>query len=867
MIDRSRFKILMLIYVVLIFILLSRIYYLQVVVGGKEEYVANSIIKRYLPAMRGEIKDRNGELLAYNKKVNAITLVDFEATSDEKNDKLAFLINLIEKNSDTLDVKLPIEYKNGEFYFTESENAILRFKKDVYYRKSVLDLTDVEKNKTAEEVYNDITDFEKGLFKINDKYSVEEKLKIAALRFELFLKRYKKYETIIVSSDISEKTLNSIYEYSVFLPGVEINDYYYREYKYPKSMSNILGYASLSTSDEDVQNKLLGKSGIEYSFDKELSGKSGKELIVIDENKRYLKTVDKKSSKKGKDIVLSIDAKMQDKIYELTEKHLSKIILSKMVNSDSFGSKGKSSVDIKIPITYIYKQIIKNCFFDIKTTKYAKEYLNSYNKTKELVLKDLNNILDGKKIKEPKLYKKYVYNLLKDNEYYIKNIDIEREEYQKYIDNKISLKNFLKWLLSENIIDINRFIDDDKFYSIDEIYSYLKNDIMDLVKDDENLKFVIYEEMINKKTISPNLICILLYDQKVLNKDDDYNLLINSQISAYNFIRKKISECKLTPEILSLEPSTASVVVTDVKTGKVLSLVSYPSYDANKMSNKLDYNYYKQISNYTSYPLINKATMQATAPGSTFKPISSMALLNEGYANEYEKIKCTGIFTDVYPPAKCAVYPGMHGNLNIKEAITKSCNVYFFEKFYKIGENKKSLDLLNKYATYYGLNEKSGVEITEKEPHISDDLSIRSSIGQGTHNFVPVHIAKYTNILANDEKKDLSILNSVGNKVVEPKIKDKDFEIKPYYKSVVKQGMSEVGKRFFTDIKGGVAGKTGTAQESKNYPDHALYTSYSPINNPEVTVTVVIPSGYTSDEAILLAKKVYDYYYDEMREK
>ena len=116
---------------------------------------------------------------------------------------------------------------------------------------------------------------------------------------------------------------------------------------------------------------------------------------------------------------------------------------------------------------------------------------------------------------------------------------------------------------------------------------------------------------------------------------------------AYQFIKEKISNLELTPAQLALDPCTAGCVVTDVKTGEVRALVTYPSYDNNRMSGSVDAAYFNQLQNDLSRPLYNNATQALKAPGSTFKPITAVAALEEGAANLTETFNCTGIYQQI----------------------------------------------------------------------------------------------------------------------------------------------------------------------------------------------------------------------------
>ena len=416
----------------------------------------------------------------------------------------------------------------------------------------------------------------------------------------------------------------------------------------------------------------------------------------------------------------------------------------------------------------------------------------------------------------------------------------------------------------------------------DEIYDELINYIVDALKSEEDFDKILYEYMIKNGNLSGKKVCLLLYDQGVLDKkkDKDYNSLYTGKMSAYNFMYKKIKNIEITPAQLALDPCSGSVVITDPDTGEVKEMVSYPSYNNNRLANGIDSSYYASLNTDLSSPMLNRATQSRTAPGSTFKPISSTAVLEEGVANASTYVKCTGIFDKISPAAKCWIYPNAHGSLNVSGAIAVSCNFFFYQMGYNLGtvngtyNSQRGLTKLKKYASMYGFNRKSGVEITEYEPHISDEDAIRSAIGQGTHSYTPSQISRYVTSLVNHKNLiDLSLIekttDSSGSVITSYKKRTEEkLDIKSSTFDLIKKGMIGVvnGKdssiKYMYEKQGmKVAGKTGTAQENKKRPNHALFISYAPYDNPDITMTVVVPNGYTSANAAEIARDIYKYYF------
>ncbi|MBR5047034.1 MAG: peptidase, partial [Eubacterium sp.] len=403
---------------------------------------------------------------------------------------------------------------------------------------------------------------------------------------------------------------------------------------------------------------------------------------------------------------------------------------------------------------------------------------------------------------------------------------------------------------------------------------------------EEEFDKMLYRYMITERQLSGKNVCLLLFDQDILDKNDDYEALKRDEMSAYDFMSKKIRNIEITPAMLALDPCSGSIIITDPENGDVKAMVSYPNYDNNKLANGIDSKYYGKLVEDKSSPMLNRCTQTRTAPGSTFKPIVSTAVLEEGIVDEGDRIKCTGVFDKITPSAKCWIYPNAHGQLNVSDAIAVSCNFFFYEMGYRLGMkngnyvSKTGLKKIAKYASRYGLNRKSGVEISEYEPQLSDEDAVRSAIGQGTHNYTPSQISRYVTSLVNEKNLlNLTLLSkstdSEGKELEEYNAKAEDnlsFQDSTY--RMIKKGMRDVVEGKDSSIKFlykklgmKVAGKTGTAQENKKRPNHALFISYAPYDNPDITMTVVVPNGYTSTNAAEIARDIYKYYFGKTTEE
>ena len=144
--------------------------------------------------------------------------------------------------------------------------------------------------------------------------------------------------------------------------------------------------------------------------------------------------------------------------------------------------------------------------------------------------------------------------------------------------------------------------------------------IVDYLKTDLGFSKLLYKYLLMNDQISGQDLCLVLYEQGVLSKEDEaYSRLASGELNSYDFMINKIANLEIEPAQLALKPCSASAVVTDVNTGKVVACVSYPGYDNNRLSNEMDTDYYTRLSLDLSSPFFNKATQQTTAPGSTLK--------------------------------------------------------------------------------------------------------------------------------------------------------------------------------------------------------------------------------------------------------
>lgn len=918
----SRFFILILAFMIMCGILIRQLFVLQIVNG--EAYLNEFTLKirkeRTIPSTRGQIFDRNGELLAYNELAYSVTIEDVYESGRGKNKAvnttLASLIDMIESNGDSVvsDFNIIIG-DNGEFEFAVSGTALQRFLADVYGKVYVDDLSYAQKTATADEVINYLggtKKFEVGEYEVPEDrntdfivgkgYSKDVLLKIITIRYEMSLKSFQKYIPTVVATDVSDETVAVVMENAASLDGVSIAEDTVRKYVDSVYFSHIIGYTgkisqreleTLSETDDSyIMTDIIGKSGIESYMESYLQGEKGSETVYVNSLGKVIETSDRVEPSAGNDLYLTIDKDLQKAVYNLLEQKIAGILVDKIEPVKEYiPEENASASSIIIPIDDVYFALINNSIIDINhfsaenATALEKEVYDNFLLKEEAVLNELRSQLNeapqvySALPVEYQVYNSYITNVLNSKGIILTSeIDNDDDVHLAWRnDESISLKEYLLHVIAMNWIDISKLNLDGQYSDSEMIYQAMLDYVFDELKTDTDFHKKIYKYMIRDNILSGQQVCLLLYDQGIITGTmAERTTLENGTISPYNFMISKISNLEITPAQLALDPCSGSVVVTDVNTGEVLALVSYPGYDNNRMSNS---EYYARLNSDLSKPLWDYATQQTSAPGSTFKMVTATAALEEGVVSPGETVTCRGIYDvtqDPHPP-KCWIYPSsVHGPLNITGGIEHSCNYFFYEMGYRLGRSTgtynsdEGLAMLAQYADMYGLTEKSGVEIAEEAPKVSDTDAIRSAIGQGTNNYTTVGLSRYITTVANSGTcYNLSLLDKVtdseGNLIEDftPTVRN-TLNVSDSTWNAIHSGMRKVieDKTYYRGMGINVAGKTGTAQENRNRPNHALFVSYAPYENPEISVTTRIAFGYAADFAAQLTQDVYKYYYE-----
>lgn len=913
---KSRLFVLTVVMIALFGLLIQRVFVLQIVNG--EEYLNNYTLKiekkRELKSTRGNIYDRNGNLLAYNELAYTITIEDNGSydTTEEKNTSINHVLEKIlekmDKNGDSIDNSFEITFEeNGSYTYNVEGKTLQRFLADVYGHSSVDDLAYNKKlgynegEATAEQVMDYLQSDKK--FGIAGNYKGNMAYRITVIRYAMSENSYQKYIATTIATDVSEETVAYVSENADVLQGVEVVDDTIRRYVDSKYFAQIIGYTGkISQEEYETLSKesseytltdVVGKSGMEQYLDLTLQGKKGSETVYVDNLGKVIETKERIEPAAGNNAYLSIDAELTKVVYDLLEQEIAGIVYDKIRNVKNYDASFETKAsDIIIPIDDVYYALIQNNVLDIShffaddaSTTEQGVYAAFVSK-QEAVLQTIQSELVsetpapfGSLDNENEDYISYIVNMLKDKEILVKDkIDTQDSVYIQWADGNISLKDYLTYAIAKNWIDITQFSVNEKYSDSAEIYSALLNYIQKELAEDNDFSKIIYKYMIHQNLIGGTQLCLILYDQGVLKYDEEQAAALTSgRISAYNFIREKIKKLEITPAQLALDPCSGSCVVTDVNTGEILALVSYPGYDNNRLANTVDAKYFASLTSDLSNPLYNYATQERTAPGSTFKMVTATAGLAEQVIDTSTQILDEGQFKRLEENGpKCWAYPSNHGQINLSEAIRGSCNYFFYEVGYRLSLNnnvyneKKGIETIQKYASMYGLNDTTGIEIPENTPQVADEYPITASIGQSNNNYTTTQLARYVTSVANkgtvyNETLLKKICSSDGEtlEIFAPTVKNTVDVLNTQQWDAIHSGMRMVVENLsvFKDFPVAVAGKTGTAQQVTTRANHALFVGFAPYDNPQISIVTRIAYGYTSHNAADVSKDILSYYF------
>ncbi len=340
-------------------------------------------------------------------------------------------------------------------------------------------------------------------------------------------------------------------------------------------------------------------------------------------------------------------------------------------------------------------------------------------------------------------------------------------------------------------------------------------------------------------------------------------------------------ETRLAETSTQIEGTTGLAAVVIDMTGGVLAMGSWPTYD---LSTYLE-NYTELTTTAPNNPLLNRAAMGLYSPGSTFKMVTATAALHEKTIGIYDVVRCTGIYR-YYPDVQPACwawnsYRGTHGTETVSEAITDSCNIFFYDVGRRVG-----IDKIDEFAAAYGLGQPTGIEIPEYVGNVAGPataekygqtwypgLTMFAAIGQENHQFTPLQLANYVATLANggDHYKAhllKNVLSADYSSVVyqyEPEILN-HVDLDDASRAAIKKGMTDLAKTRsmaadLGELPVQIACKTGTAEVAQSAAN-AVFVCYAPADNPEIALCLVAEKGASGSALAVLAGNILRAYFN-----
>lgn len=323
----------------------------------------------------------------------------------------------------------------------------------------------------------------------------------------------------------------------------------------------------------------------------------------------------------------------------------------------------------------------------------------------------------------------------------------------------------------------------------------------------------------------------------------------------------------------------AAAVVMKVGSGEVLALASYPTYNLSKFSEE-----YESLLSDERIPMFNRATDGTYAPGSTFKMCTAVAALETGVITPDTIIRDQGIYTYYKDPQpRCWVWANgyTHGRINVSQAITDSCNYFFYEVGRLTGQ-----EAINDYATQFGLGQRTGIEIGDSAGALASEeyaesrnlewsagQTLTAAIGQSYNLFTPLQLANYTATLVGDgEYYTPHLLKSVktydNEQMVYVYDEDADHvvEMSEETKEAVTKGMHNLTTGslggVFADCVVSAGAKTGSAQVGTDIAN-GVFVCYAPYEDPEIAVAIVIEKGGAGAALASTAVEIVNAYFSD----
>lgn len=337
---------------------------------------------------------------------------------------------------------------------------------------------------------------------------------------------------------------------------------------------------------------------------------------------------------------------------------------------------------------------------------------------------------------------------------------------------------------------------------------------------------------------------------------------------------------------LILSGYRGAIVAIDVRTGEIIAAASKPDFNVKWFADGITTEQWKALNENPNNPLFNRLIHSGYPPASTFKMVTAIAGLEEGVVTPETYFACKGVFELGGNKFRCWNLNG-HGGVDMRYAITQSCDIYFYNLAWRLGINR-----LAKYGRMFGFGELSGVDLPGERKGVMPTTDyfdrrygrdnwkagtvVNLGIGQGEILVNPVQLAQYCVILANRGfyypphfvrlAEDESGIRKIVYPAKQVPVKIEHIELMRYAMFTVVNSYAGTGKR--AAIKASViAGKTGTAQNVHGH-HHSLFVAFAPYYNPEIAIATILENaGEGSEKAAPLSGMALSYYFKNIRGK
>jgi penicillin-binding protein 2 len=491
---------------------------------------------------------------------------------------------------------------------------------------------------------------------------------------------------------------------------------------------------------------------------------------------------------------------------------------------------------------------------------------------------------------------KILESVLKVKPGYINNVLNQNKIYSKYLPLKIKRGiNFdiVAWLEenSDNLPGVDYIVEMHRGYPAGVYGSHIFGFAKEISRKqlEKEKEFYKLGDYVGYKSIEKS------YEKVLRGTKGSKFVLVNSsrkKIGDYKNGADDIPAIKGKDIVLTIEVNTqraaekefigkkGALVAIEPVSGEILAMVSSPQFDLKEFSYITSKDFLNKLYNDPGKPLFNRATMSVKPPGSTYKILAAIAGLDLGIITTSTTHLCTGGFT--YGRFfKCH---GVHGNINVLQAIEKSCNSFFYELILKIG-----IDRWYEYSRRFGFGSKTNIDIGQESAGLIPDskyyekiygvnwprsIMLSLVIGQGEVSVTPLQLAQYTALIANygstyQPHLVKGYIENNTKKFVSYNYKPFNVGIDKKVFDIVRQGMYRVvyGEGTATRLrysKYEISGKTGTAQNPHG-EDHALFIAFAPFDNPKIAVAVIVENvGFGSTYAAPIAQKVIEAYLNSL---